>query len=83
MSSASSTSLSSSLLPVGVGVGVLASASFTRGVEGITRKNESILLRVVSFSRFGADRDRTICPLTLAYKYTRKPYKIVFLYPKP
>lgn len=56
------------LIPVGVGVGVVGSASFSRGVEGITRKNESSLLIQTSLSRFGAERDRDICFWTFVSK---------------
>lgn len=44
----------------GEGVGEMVLKSFGRGVEGITRKKESILLIVISSLRTGTDRDRAI-----------------------
>lgn len=38
-----------------------ASPSFTRGVEGTTRKNESSLLMLLSLLLTGTERERDIC----------------------
>jgi hypothetical protein len=37
------------------------SPSFTRGVEGITRKKESILLMLLSLLWIGTERERDMC----------------------
>ena len=49
-------------IPVSFVVGVANNSfpSFTRGVEGTTRKNESILLMLLSLLLAGTERERAI-----------------------
>uniref|UniRef100_A0A2P2JTU5 Uncharacterized protein MANES_11G144500 n=1 Tax=Rhizophora mucronata TaxID=61149 RepID=A0A2P2JTU5_RHIMU len=63
MSSPSASLVSSSALG---GVLVIISPSFARGVDGTTRKKESILFNVPSLLLTGTESERDICCFLLA-----------------